>query len=449
MKLFFISLGCDKNLTDTERMLGFLRDAGFEITDDEYEAEAAVINTCCFIHDAKQESIESILSTAELKKDGALKYLIVTGCLAERYRDDILREIPEVDAVLGTTAYDELVNVLKGLERGERYAAAVLKSPDYIPLRGQSRVRSDISHYSYLKIAEGCDKHCTYCVIPGIKGPYRSIPFEELLAEARELALDGVNELTVIAQETTLYGTDLYGRRRLPELLKALCGIDGIRWIRLMYCYPEEITDELIDVFATEPKLCHYIDMPIQHASDDVLHRMGRRTDRAQICGIIDRMRARIPDMVFRTSLISGFPAESEEDHLVLKSFLAEYRLDRVGVFTYSREEDTPAYRMKGQIPARVKNARRRELMLVQQEVVFEKNRNLTGQTLDVIIDGRLPEEDVYIGRTYMDAPGVDGCVFVSTSRDLMSGDIIRVLIRDFKGYDLVGDEVQDEDEEL
>lgn len=443
MKLLFVSLGCDKNLVDSEKMLGFLREAGHTVTDEEQEAEAVIINTCCFIHDAQQESVDTILSLAELKSTASLRYLIVIGCLAERFRDDILNEIPEVDAVLGTTAYDELTVVLKELDEGSFERRTVLKDPAHVPVLTGRRMRSDINHYSYLKIAEGCDKHCTYCVIPSIKGKYRSEDFDMLVAEAEQLAAEGVNELMVIAQETTLYGTDLYGKRRLPELLHRLCAIEGIEWIRLMYCYPEEITDDLIEVFTSEPKLCHYIDMPIQHASDAILKRMGRRTDHDEICGIIEKLRKSVPDIAIRTSLITGFPGETEADHKILKSFIENMKLDRVGVFTYSREEDTPAYKMKDQVPVRIKNARRKELMLAQQKVAFTKNRALVGKDMTVIIDGRIPEDNIYVGRTYMDAPGIDGCVFVRSDRDILSGSVIKAHIDDFKDYDLIGTEIQ------
>lgn len=444
MKIYFISLGCDKNLVDSEKILGFLKNSGHEITDDEGLAEVAVINTCCFIHDAKTESIETILEIAELKKSAKLKYLIVIGCLAERYRNDILDEIPEVDAVLGTTAYDELADVIIKLEKNELLREPVIKDSKHVYKLSGKRVRADINHYSYLKIAEGCNKRCTYCVIPGIKGNYRSEDFDMLVAEAEELAAEGVNELMVIAQETTLYGTDLYHEKMLPKLLRRLARIEGIDWIRLMYCYPEEITDELIDVFATEPKMCHYIDMPIQHASDAVLRRMGRRTSYREITDIIDRLRRAVPDIAIRTSLITGFPGETEEDHEILKKFITEYKLDRVGVFTYSREENTPAYKMKGQLTKKVKELRRKELMLIQQGLVFEKNRNLKGTTMKVIVDGRLPEEGIYVARSYMDAPGIDDCIFVKSQRDIISGSIIDVRIEEISDYDLVAVEVEE-----
>ncbi|MBO4505699.1 MAG: 30S ribosomal protein S12 methylthiotransferase RimO, partial [Lachnospiraceae bacterium] len=398
----------------------------------------------CFIHDAKQESIETILSLAQLKETASLKYLIVMGCLAQRYKDEIIASIPETDAVLGTTAYDELADVLEKLEAGRLKAQerVIMKDISVDPVLPGSRVRSDITHYSYLKIAEGCDKRCTYCIIPDLKGHYRSMDFDALIAEAEALAADGVTELMIVAQETTLYGVDLCGKKRLPELLSRLCAIDGLKLIRLLYCYPEEITDELIETIASEPKICHYIDMPIQHASDPVLKRMGRRTNGAQIRKTIKKLRKAIPDIAIRTSLITGFPGETEEDHACLMSFLEECRLDRVGVFTYSREENTPAYRMKDRVLKSVANRRRKELMGLQQKIVFEKNAALIGRKLDVIIDGRIPEEGIYVGRTYMDAPGIDSVVFVHSGRDIISGSLIHVLIEDFKDYDLIGTEV-------
>lgn len=441
MKLFFISLGCDKNLVDSEKMLGMLKEAGHLPVEDENEAEAAVINTCCFIHDAKQESIESILSVARLKETACLKYIIVTGCLAERYRQDILDEIPEVDAVVGASAYDRLCEIIAVLENGELKNTLILEDKNRNPEIKSARLSSSINHYTYLKIAEGCDKHCTYCVIPSIKGNYRSYPFEELVCEAEMLAKEGKTELVVIAQETTLYGTDLYGRKRLPELLEALCRIEGIEWIRLMYCYPEEIDEELIEVIKKEKKICKYIDIPIQSASDNVLKHMGRRTNRREITEIITRLRNAVPEIAIRTSLISGFPGETDEDHLETLDFIKSMKLDRVGVFTYSKEENTPAYRMKNQIKAAVKKKRRQELMLAQQECVFEKNEALIGKRLDVIIDGRIPEDNVYIGRSYMDAPGVDGYIFIEAERELISGSIINVIITDARQYDLIGRE--------
>lgn len=447
MKVFFVSLGCDKNLVDSERMLGSLYAAGHTVTDLEEEAEVCVINTCCFIHDAKQESIDTILQFGEKKKDGVLKFLIVTGCLAQRYHEEIAASIPEVDAILGTASYDELTAVINRLASGISENRIVIKDIASAPEKVMERRLSGIEHYSYLKIAEGCDKHCTYCVIPSIRGPYRSAPLEALVEEAKKLAASGINELIVIAQETTIYGTDLYHENRLPMLLKQLCAIEGLDWIRLMYCYPEDITDELIEVIGSEPKLCHYLDIPIQHISDRILKLMGRRTDSREIMSMIDKLRKRIPDIVIRTSLITGFPSETEEEHRELVDFLKSMRLERVGVFTYSKEEGTPAAKMKGQIPERVKKARRKELMTVQQGLVFERNNSLLGQTLKCIVDARLPEDDIYIGRSYMDAPGIDGCVFIRSERELIGGTMVYVRIDGFKDYDLIGTVVENNPE--
>ena len=448
MKILFVSLGCDKNLVDSEEMLGDLTQAGYEITDDEEEAEAAVVNTCCFINDAKKESIESILELARRRTDGQLRALIVTGCLAQRYSQDILREIPEVDAVIGTTAQDTLLQTLEevlgrdeaGSGRQEKDRALVrLDDLRRLPRTDAKRVLTTANGYGYLRIAEGCSKHCTYCVIPSIRGSYRSIPMENVLETAEQLAGQGVRELILVAQETTLYGTDLYGRKMLPELLHKLAQIEQIRWIRLLYCYPEEITPELVQTMKEEPKVLHYIDMPIQHASDSILKRMGRRTDRKELEEIVSLLRKEIPDICIRTTLITGFPGEVEKDHKTLLSFVRRMKFERLGVFAYSREEGTPAAKMPAQIPAPVKKKRRKELMLLQQEIAFKKARRMKGRTVEAIVEGRIVGEDVYTARTYMDAPGVDGTLFIETRRELMSGDFVRVKITGSDEYDLIG----------
>ena len=448
MKILFVSLGCDKNLVDSEEMLGDLTQAGYEITDDEEAAEAAVINTCCFINDAKKESIESILELARRRTDGQLRALIVTGCLAQRYSQDILREIPEVDAVIGTTAQDTLLQTLEevlgrdeaGSGRQEKDRALVrLDDLRRLHRTDAKRVLTTANGYGYLRIAEGCDKHCTYCVIPSIRGSYRSIPMENVLETAEQLAGQGVRELILVAQETTLYGTDLYGRKMLPELLHKLAQIEQIRWIRLLYCYPEEITPELVQTMKEEPKVLHYIDMPIQHASDSILKRMGRRTDRKELEEIVSLLRKEIPDICIRTTLITGFPGEVEKDHKTLLSFVRRMKFERLGVFAYSREEGTPAAKMPAQIPAPVKKKRRKELMLLQQEIAFKKARRMKGRTVEAIVEGRIVGEDVYTARTYMDAPGVDGTLFIETRRELMSGDFARVKITGSDEYDLIG----------
>ena len=446
MKLHLIPLGCDKNLVDSEKMLKIAFDRGFTFTDEPERAEVIIVNTCCFIGDARDESVQKLLEAAELKKNGRLKALIVTGCLAERYRDDILKELPEVDAVLGTNSWQELGDVLDRVSEGSR--ECVMRSIDGPLSSLKERILSTGGHYAYLKIAEGCNKRCTYCIIPSLRGKYRSVPKEELLAEASALAEEGVKELILVAQETTLYGMDLYGRKALPELLEALSGIDGIRWIRILYCYPEEVTDELIHALKTLPKVCHYLDIPIQHASDRVLSAMGRRTTSAEIRERIRRMRGEIPDLVLRTTMISGFPGETEDDHKALAAFIEEMEFDRLGVFCYSREDGTAAAALPDQVPEEVKEARRAELMELQQRIAFRKAEAAAGRTLEVLIEGRLYEEEadgnVYVGRTYMDAPDVDGLVYMNTgSRTFMTGDIVSVRITAAREYDLIGELVQ------
>ena len=419
MKILFISLGCDKNLADSEEMLGLLTGNGHEIVDSEEEADAIVINTCCFIHDAKEESVNTILEMAEYKKTGTCKILIVTGCMAQRYKEEITEEIPEVDAVLGTTSYGDIVKALNEAEAGHVFRE--FKDINALPEDSGRRVITTGGHFGYLKIAEGCDKHCTYCIIPSLRGKFRSVPEERLLKQAEYMASQGVRELILVAQETTVYGTDLYGKKTLHILLKKLCQIKGIRWIRVLYCYPEEIYDELIQVMKEEKKICHYLDLPIQHASDRILKRMGRRTSKAQLVGIITKLRREIPDIVLRTSLITGFPGETEEDHQELMEFVDEMEFDRLGVFTYSPEEGTPAETMEGQVPEELKEERRDEIMELQQEISLEKGNNRIGQELLVMIEGKVSGESAYIGRTYGDAPKVDGYMFVQTGELLVT----------------------------
>ncbi|MBQ3599749.1 MAG: 30S ribosomal protein S12 methylthiotransferase RimO [Lachnospiraceae bacterium] len=440
MKILFVSLGCDKNLVDSEVMLGLLRENGYEITDDEQLAEVIVVNTCCFIHDAKEESITTILEMAELKESAKLKVLVVTGCLAQRYQEEIRKEIPEVDAVLGTTSYETICQVVEEALKGN--TTEEFKDINYLPLVNTNRINTTGGYYSYLKIAEGCDKHCTYCIIPKIRGDYRSVPMERLIEEAKQLAKNGVEELILVAQETTMYGKDIYGEKKLPQLLKELCKISGIKWIRILYCYPEEITDELIQVMKEEDKICKYLDMPIQHGSDGVLRRMGRRTSRQEIVDIVERLRKEIPEICLRTTLITGFPGETEEEHQELVEFVKEMKFDRLGVFTYSPEEDTAAARLSDQIPEEIKEARRDEIMSQQQQIAFENAENMLYRTIDVLIEGKLPEENVFIGRTYRDAPNVDGYIFVSCSHELMSGEFVRVQVTDAREYDLIGEVV-------
>ena len=443
MKILFVSLGCDKNLVDSEEMLGALRERGYQFTDDENEADAAIVNTCCFIMDAQKESIEQILALAERRTEGALKALIVTGCMAQRYKDEVLREIPEVDAVIGTTSEGRIAEILDEiLQKGGPAGSGgylLVDSEDKRTGTTAERVVTTGGYYSYLKIAEGCDKRCTYCVIPSIRGRYRSVPMEQLLDQARLLASKGIRELILVAQETTLYGTDLYGHKALPELLRKLADIPEIEWIRLMYCYPEEITEEIAEAMRDIPQVLHYIDMPIQHASDEILRRMGRHTDRQELTEKIAMLREMMPDICLRTTLITGFPGEKEEDHRALLNFVREMRFDRLGVFTYSKEDGTPAAMMSPQIPARVKKKRQKELMLLQQEIAFEAAQEMEGRVVDALVEGQLVGEHVYLARTYKDAPGIDGALFIETQRELMTGDLVKVKITGSREYDLIG----------
>ena len=438
MKVLFISLGCDKNLVDSEFMLGKLTKHQYTITDDETQADVIVINTCCFIHDAKEESIQSILEMARYRTEGSCRALIVCGCLAQRYREEILTEIPEVDAVLGTNSTERIIEAIEDVLRGEKYQA-------YDPLEGiepreTGRSLSTGGHYAHLKIAEGCDKHCTYCIIPAIRGRYRSVPMEELIAQAEDLVRKGVRELILVAQETTLYGKDLYGEKSLHLLLDELNKIPGLYWIRIMYCYPEEIYDELIRSIKKNDKVCHYLDIPIQHINDAVLKRMGRLTDRKDIEEIIGKLRREIPDIALRTTVICGFPGETKEQHEELMYFLNETEFDRLGAFTYSQEEDTPAARMEDQVEESRKEEWRDEVMELQEEIIFDKNEELIGREMDVMIEGELTSENAYIGRTYRDAPDVDGYVFIRTDEVLMSGDFARIRITGAYEYDLIGE---------
>ena len=453
--VLFVSLGCDKNLVDSEKMLGLLNEAGYRVAQEESEADAIVVNTCCFIHDAKEESVETILEMAEWKKKGRLKALIVTGCMAQRYQDEIQQEIPEVDAVIGTTGYTEIVPILDEIlaeaEASQKEAAVeepkeksfvnCCPSIDLLPASlADKRVVTTGGYTAYLKIAEGCNKRCTYCIIPYIRGHYRSFPMEDLLEEARKLAEGGVKELILIAQETTVYGMDCYGRKALPEFLTKLCEIEGIEWIRILYCYPEEITDELIAVMKKEKKICHYLDIPIQHSEDTILKRMGRRTNRAELVSIVEKLRKEIPDIVLRTTLITGFPGETEEEFKNMVDFVDSMEFDRLGVFPYSAEEGTKAAEMDGQITEEVKESRRDEIMALQQEISADKAASRIDDEMSVLIEGYLYEDDIYIGRTYMDAPKVDGNVFVRAEEELISGDIVPVRITGANEYDLMGD---------
>ena len=438
MKILFISLGCDKNLVDTEVMLGMLASRGYEMTNDEQEADIIVINTCCFIHDAKEESIQNILEMAEYKKNGSAKALIVTGCMAERYRQEILDEIPEVDEVLGTTAYDRILDAVDAALAGQH--EVMTADLDALPLPETKRLVTTGGHFAYLKIAEGCDKHCTYCIIPKIHGNFRSVPMERLLKEAQDLAEQGVKELILVAQETTLYGKDLYGEKSLPKLLRELCKISGIRWIRILYCYPEEITDELIQVMKEEPKICHYLDLPIQHANDTILKRMGRRTSKQELIDIVQKLRKEIPDICLRTTLITGFPGETQEQHEEVMEFIDTLEFDRLGAFTYSPEEDTPAATFEDQIDEEVKEDRQADIMELQQEIAFDKAEDMIGREVLVMIEGKVADENAYVGRTYRDAPNVDGLIFINTDVELISGDFAKVKVTGALDYDLIGE---------
>lgn len=438
MNILFISLGCDKNLVDSEVMLGLLDKKGYKIVDEESEADVIVINTCCFINDAKEESVQTILEMAEYKKEGRLKALIVTGCLAQRYQQEILDEIPEVDAVLGTTSYDKITEAVEEALAGNGHVEVT--DINALPLVDEKRLVTTGGHFAYLKIAEGCDKHCTYCIIPKLRGNYRSVPMERLIKEAEDLAEQGVKELILVAQETTVYGQDIYGEKSLHKLLKELCKISGIRWIRILYCYPEEIDDNLIQVIKEEPKICHYLDLPIQHASDEILKRMGRRTSKKQLVEIIGKLRSEISDIALRTTLITGFPGESEANHEELMEFVDEMEFDRLGVFTYSPEEDTPAADMPEQIEESVKEDRQAELMELQQDIAFDKAEDMVGSEVLMMVEGKVADENVYVGRTYKDAPNVDGLIFVHTDAELITGDFAKVKVTGALEYDLIGE---------
>lgn len=433
MKVLLISLGCDKNLVDSEVMLGLLNKAGHELTNDETEAEAVVINTCAFISDAKEESINTIIEMGRLKKTGRLKKLIVAGCLSQRYKDEIMKELPEIDVIIGATNYDKIVEAI-GTDED-----AIVDDINYTPKPVSERIVTTNASMAYFKIAEGCNKLCTYCIIPHIRGRYRSIPMDRLLASAEKLAADGIKELVLVAQETTIYGVDLYGGKKLPELLTKLSDIEGIEWIRLLYCYPEEVTDELISVMAENPKICHYIDIPIQHSENEILRRMGRKTSREDIVSLVSKLRTAMPDIAIRTTLISGFPGETQKLHDGLVDFVDECEFDRLGVFTYSPEEGTPAAGYEDQVDGELAAKWRDEIMELQQEISYEKNQELIGSIQRVLIEGYLVEDDVYVGRTYRDAPGVDGIVFVSAPYELMSGSFVDVKITEANEYDLTG----------
>lgn len=450
MKIFFVSLGCDKNLVDSEQMLALLLRDGHTIIDDESEADVIVINTCCFIGDAKEESIEAILEYAKYKESNC-KALIVAGCLATRYKDEILEEIPEIDAIIGTTSTDKIVEAIDSALKGQE--TKIFDDINRLPMIEEKRVTSTGGYYEYLKISEGCDKHCTYCIIPKVRGNYRSYPMDYIVKQAEQLAESGVKELILVGQEVTMYGVDLHkgrgkGKKRLAELISKLAKVEGIEWIRLLYCYPEEIDNDLIEAMRTEPKVVRYIDMPVQHVSDSILHMMGRNMTESKILKTIKKLRNAMPDICIRTTLITGFPGETEYDFNVLKDFVNEQYIDRLGIFTYSEEEGTPAAKFTQKVPEEVKQQRKDALMALQQEVSKKINKGFVGQKMTVIIDGYLPEDDVYVARSYRDASNVDGNVFITLnendSRELMSGTFLDVVITDSSEYDLIAKTVQD-----
>ncbi len=442
--IYFVSLGCDKNLVDSEKMLAILDHAGYRLAQEPEQADVIVVNTCAFIHDAKQESIETLLEMAEYKKKGTCRVLIAAGCLAERYKDEIQKEMPEIDGIIGTTAYDTVAQVVEQTMDGQ--TAVSMKELSYIPPGLTDRIRSGAGHVGYLKIGEGCSKNCSYCAIPSMRGRYRSVPMEELIEEAVKLTAGGVKELILVAQETTMYGVDLYGGKRLPELLKRLAQIEAVQWIRILYCYPEEITEELAEEIRKNKKVCHYLDLPIQHCNDEILKKMGRRTDKRQLMEKIGMLRKRIPDIALRTTLISGFPGETEEQHEECIEFVKAMRFDRLGVFPYSPEEGTRAAGFEGQLEEEVKRRWADEIMETQQQVIFEANENMVGRRITALVDGYLPEEDVYVARTCRDAPEIDGCVFFHSSAEILSGTMVELDVTDASGYDLIGMLCSEED---
>lgn len=444
MKLYFVSLGCDKNLVDSEKMLAILDHEGYVLTDEPQQADIIIVNTCAFIHDAKQESIETLLELAQYKKNGNCKVLIAAGCLAERYREEILKEMPELDGIIGTTAYDAVSEVVRQAMHGEK--PVTTKELSYLPSRLTERHLSGGSHVAYLKISEGCNKNCSYCIIPSMRGRYRSVPMEELVDETVRLSAKGVREVILVAQETTLYGVDLYGEKKLPELLTRLSQIEGVEWLRILYCYPEEITEELAKVIRENKKICNYLDIPIQHCNDAILKKMGRLTNKQQLCEKIQMLREQIPGVALRTTLISGFPGETKEQHEECIEFVKEMKFDRLGVFPYSPEEGTKAAGFDGQIEDERKRERADAIMQAQQQVVFDQNDRMTGKKIIAIVDGYMPDEDVYVARTYRDAPDVDGCIFFHAPFEILSGTFVKLVVTDAMGYDLMGELYDEED---
>ncbi len=435
--VFLISLGCDKNLVDSEQMLGSITDAGYTLVNDEAEADYIIVNTCSFIHDAKEESVNTILEMGELKSEG-LKGLIGVGCLTQRYQNELAELIPELDGMLGATNYDEIVDVLENIEDGEKYFS--FNDINYKTKITGSRISDFTTRYGYLKISDGCNNRCAFCIIPSLRGDLKSRSKNELIKETENLVAQEKREVVIVAQDTLKYGLDLYHKRAFTELVDDLSKIDGLKWIRLMYCYPEDVTDEVIELIKTNDKVVHYLDTPIQHVSDKILKSMRRRTNKKQIYSMIEKLRREVPDIIIRTSLIVGYPGETEEDFAELRDFVAEGHIDKVGVFTYSKEENTAADLLDNQVDEETKTRRRDELMKIAQELTFYKNRRKVGSTYEVLIEGFIVDEDVYVGRTFEDAPKVDSMVFVNSDEPLLVGSYVKVKITDFSDYDLIGE---------
>ncbi len=439
-KINFLSLGCDKNLVDSEIMLGIINENGYIITQDEEEADVIIVNSCGFKLDATEEGVNSILELAEYKTNGVCKGLIVTGCMAQRYKEEILEQMPEVDAVVGTGDFEQIAEVIKKVEEGKKVTLITDMNKSLTEELSHKRMIATPQHFAYLKIAEGCDNRCTYCTIPSLRGSYRSRTMDSLVKEAEILAKNGTQELIVIAQDTAVYGKDIYGESRLHELLEKLEKVEGIQWIRVLYAYPEHITDNLIAEFKRNTKLVHYLDMPIQHTEDDVLRKMARRSRREELKTLMNKIRKEVPDFIFRTTLIVGFPGETQENFDSMVEFIEEMEFDKIGVFTYSQEEGTPAATMDNQIDEEVKVERKEYILQVQQNVSARKSMAYVGKTFDVMVDGKLPEEDVYVGRSYMDCYEIDGMVFFKADYEIMSGDIVQVKITESLEYDLKGE---------
>lgn len=440
-KVYISTLGCSKNLVDSEAMLGLLNPHGIQKVNSPEEADFAIVNTCGFIEAAKEESIKEILELAAYKKTTGMKYLIVTGCLAQRYESELKADLPEVDAFLGTTSFEKIYEVVQALDHGKK--TSLVYDTNYPVEMSPTRQRLTESFTAFLKIAEGCDNRCTYCIIPKLRGNYRSRALEDIVAEGKALAEEGVREIILIAQDTSKYGLDRYGKKSLAKLLIELNKIEGLHWIRFLYTYPEDIDQELVLAVKDSPKVCPYFDMPIQHCSDNVLRRMNRKTTKQELESKIALIRKEIPGAILRTTLITGFPGETEAEFQEMREFISRIGFDRLGVFAYSQEEDTPAAKMPDQISETVKERRREELMLIQQEISKRKNEQMVGRSVEVLLE-RKTEKGIYEGRTVADVPEIDGIVFVHTAKNHRPGTFVPVQIRDFLEYDLIGDEVDE-----